>query len=1229
MPGALNLAGGQPTNKPPKYACIHSSRSYSGIVTNRSPLRSSGSAYEERWLGTRTDALIDGSNCEITPKLTLARRPGNPVYNSNIFSNVDFFYAFIQFGPNGEQIQVIVDQANGVYNGTANQDTLIFAKSAGAGQTFFQSVGNNLFFGDGVDQQKFVTSLITRTNSANPLPNIGDTVALTPSTPFLTTYFLDANGNLEQLLSTKITTVTNVIYAAPTLTLTVGSTASIAPGNNYVLWHMQAALWLNGMTINVVTAAGTTVTATLVHGQHANYGSTSDTGDFCQAIGGAPVTAAAVPSFSMTVPASGNNFQGGFTDDGTAVWVNRGGPLENWGIAAGTTAPIVTVGTSGSAWKANTYYSLLGDVIDSNGRLQQVTTAGLSGTVTPTWATVDGNTTTDGTVVWTQQETVTELTWAPGTVYNTPGQVLLASAAGTNCLFQMEANTYPVFKLVAGNYVVANFYAHNSAFSGQCELRFGSLTSHTSGPTGGTSCLFNPPQFNGTADPNVQPLEWAILDGSGRITGYTVPYASATSNYNMVVTFTLTVPVAGQYSFTINHDDGMFWGIGNSAQRISGPNICPAPAATQTAVNGYTLMGANNVAGNNSDAFVVNFPTAGDYPVEIDYCQFQTEQNLCLYCNGQTPVPGAAITGTTQPIWPTWSTAFAPGYPTVNETNNSAPGGGNGPGPIIWRNLGPAVDYTWQAKTNFTLPNTVITDPHNNSEAAYRTGVSGAMVPTFATGINQLTNDNPNLIWINQGPASSPAVGTISAFNGGYQYVVALVNTMTDTVSNASPLSIATGNFIGATGILITGGLPPLASIDPQSDFVAIFRTTDGQTTPFLIPGTTNSIFTVPLSQYLQNGYLDTTPDTGLNNLIEAPILGENTPPSPGAVNLAFFLSRIFFSIGNSVFFTSGPDTPVGNGFEGVLGTNTFTLPSQVIRMVPTTVGLFVFTISDIYIIVGSGTTTSPVSIFPYLAGIGLLSYNALDVNGSDIGFFSTDARFIILNPSSGISDIGQAIGNLLGIAANWNPKLVYVTWYSSGEDSAWYLANGSTGWYRVSPTPAPEQGITWSPFATIVGGVKAVQSIQVSPGVKKLLLGPASSGPILNRSLTSWLDGTSSYSWFAVQGSLVLTNPGQLAEIAFITIESVATGTPPSVSVILDECVPFFTGPFEVLSNPVSDPPTAPVSTSTYSQRWYLSESGQPAIARHMQIRYDLPAENFLAEILTTSVFGAVLTEQ
>jgi hypothetical protein len=37
----------------------------------------------------------------------------------------------------------------------------------------------------------------------------------------------------------------------------------------------------------------------------------------------------------------------------------------------------------------------------------------------------------------------------------------------------------------------------------------------------------------------------------------------------------------------------------------------------------------------------------------------------------------------------------------------------------------------------------------------------------------------------------------------------------------------------------------------------------------------------------MDHGYIDTTPDTALDNLIEAPILGENTPPSTPSVSVS------------------------------------------------------------------------------------------------------------------------------------------------------------------------------------------------------------------------------------------------------------------------------------------------------------------------------------------------------
>lgn len=52
-------------------------------------------------------------------------------------------------------------------------------------------------------------------------------------------------------------------------------------------------------------------------------------------------------------------------------------------------------------WLASTSYSLGDTIIDTNGNLQTVTTAGTSGSSEPSWGNLTGNTTTDNTVTWT------------------------------------------------------------------------------------------------------------------------------------------------------------------------------------------------------------------------------------------------------------------------------------------------------------------------------------------------------------------------------------------------------------------------------------------------------------------------------------------------------------------------------------------------------------------------------------------------------------------------------------------------------------------------------------------------------------------------------------------------------------------------------------------------------------------------------------------------------------
>jgi hypothetical protein len=67
------------------------------------------------------------------------------------------------------------------------------------------------------------------------------------------------------------------------------------------------------------------------------------------------------------------------------------------GIVVDNVADVVPV------WGASTAYAVGSLIVDSNGKVQKCTTAGTSGSASPTWSTTKGGTTSDGTVTWTLQ----------------------------------------------------------------------------------------------------------------------------------------------------------------------------------------------------------------------------------------------------------------------------------------------------------------------------------------------------------------------------------------------------------------------------------------------------------------------------------------------------------------------------------------------------------------------------------------------------------------------------------------------------------------------------------------------------------------------------------------------------------------------------------------------------------------------------------------------------------
>ena len=149
------------------------------------------------------------------------------------------------------------------------------------------------------------------------------------------------------------------------------------------------------------------------------------------------------------------------------------------------------------------------------------------------------------------------------------------------------------------------------------------------------------------------------------------------------------------------------------------------------------------------------------------------------------------------------------------------------------------------------------------------------------------------------------------------------------------------------------------------------------------------------------------------------------------------------------------------------------------------------------------------------------------------------------------------------------------------------------------------------------------MQSVEVLPGTHNLLIGPQTSGPILKRDYRVYSDNGSAYNAFAVLGSLVLAQPGQIAGPEFITTDSVLIGTPLTLAVQLDEIAPVSAGYFETLSACVPDPTELSPSLSVYAQRFYLSQTQEPAMCRHLQIQINWGTDTVKNELLSLSLFG------
>ena len=151
-----------------------------------------------------------------------------------------------------------------------------------------------------------------------------------------------------------------------------------------------------------------------------------------------------------------------------------------------------------------------------------------------------------------------------------------------------------------------------------------------------------------------RPFTDVTVDENGNYTGTIVAQGSGyqagvdTSTYSMqdfqaVFRGAFTVKAPGNVAFNFFSDDGFIFGAGNGATRVSGATS-NMPAVTP--FSQYPALGAyNGPAAGVGNQIVINFPTAGTYPYEVDYSECDGGGLTFTMAQGASSATGIPPTG--------------------------------------------------------------------------------------------------------------------------------------------------------------------------------------------------------------------------------------------------------------------------------------------------------------------------------------------------------------------------------------------------------------------------------------------------------------------------------------------------------------------------------------------------------------------------------------------------------
>lgn len=1109
--------------------------------------------------------------------------------------------------------------------------TLLFAKAPGAGQTYFVAVAGVLYMGDGVETRIY-TPLNTGPNGTVfgfglNAPTNGPTVVITESGAAAVNWvantvwstmglIYDTGTNTIQQLNSVNASTTNTTQlgtsgnGSPAWNQTPGATTS----DNTITWTNFGPIvaWTAHTLYNNASIGGTTTNPCIIYDPgtkscfiNANPGLASGT------------SGSTYPKFKAGA--------GQFVEDGSVKWFYIGTPgIPGTWIASHAYPKLGTVSNNDAVTSIVEPVGLQNGLPTNQTVYWQVSGGGTSGSsgTSPVWQTTAGQLTSgDGDLIWLS---LGSDAWAATTFYSgwqTNGAIFSALldpnknfqvciTTGTSATVQPSTQ----FTLSAAANASAGTTTYTGTFSPTIPVGAGNLSAVITG--------FTTAANNGTFTiVSCSSTQLVVNNAAGVSESH-----AATATFN---------PWGVGYGVTTQDGSAVWVNVGDGMQWAASTQwFLPTPGFSPP--SGASPFGGASVVDSNSDVeFIINSGKGGASHPSWAAIGSYTDDNGTTFTLSQVTVNANGTTTYTG----TGLGALSGQQLVISGFTNV----GNNGLVVALGNPFPATSTTFTVKTTSQV-NETHAGAANNAAIWYNLEAfstqSLAWTKGYSYAYSYKSRSLTDFYSVNVAGTSEPPIPP-----GLSAPLPAPTGSLTGDISSASPATVTpTGANAGAVNTISGVG-----STNPAVDTIVIWRSADGggSSNMFELTEVPNPPAIGGLAQpWSFKDFLPDVPTTiggvqfpGLNELISAPIDDVNDPPNAAFLPMVYNFGRIWGSVGSTVFFSGGPDTFTGNGNSSFNPADDFPYLATVVRLVKSTQGLVTFLTDSVELIAGGPATTSFYQV-TLAQGIGLGNYNGLDVYGGEIYFMSADSQLMTMSPSLNVQTFGFPLGDQFanlpssGVSdATWDPKLAYIAVLQSGIDNALFVGNGSTGWYRANPhqiggIQSPEP--VWSPYANVTNGCKMLYTTEVTPGIKKLLVGSTlANQPILERSLSVFTDNGTPYDAFFVMGSIMLAHPGQIAVLKFVEADFSGVGYQPTISFLLNEISGSFT-PFTLV--PQFDPPQiygATLAPGSYSPlRYYFAGTNAVARCRHLQIKVDFGSTSNGDELFNLTIFGRLWVE-